>query len=135
MSGKNYLLYISDDGTVTGNKVLVESQGDLTLNTGLTVERTNFKDVSKTAQGNDGFSATFNMGLDEPVSAGQDLLVAASDGGGEGYFWIETATVGGFRWHGPMTVILSQASFPVSGEPDFSIELSENGTITRETVA
>jgi hypothetical protein len=133
MSGKDYLVYISDDGTDTGTKTLIEDQGDLTINLGKPLERTTYKDGAKTAQGNDGFSASFSMGHREPLGTGQQLVLDAVEAGGDAYCWIESATSGGVTWAGQMKVTLTEISFPVTGEPGWTIELSEDGTITRGT--
>lgn len=135
MSGKDYLVYISSDGTSLGTKTEVEFQGDLRVNDGRTVERTNYKNGSKTAQGNDGFSASFEMALDEPVPTGIALVLAASDNDSDTYIWIEPAATGGRRWEGPVKAIVTEFSLPVSGEPACTVELSENGTMTVGTVA
>lgn len=135
MAGKDYKFYISDDGTAAGNKQLVEAQGDFTLNPGVTQNKTAYKDKSKTALGRDGFTGTFTMGLDEPASAGQVLLLDAFDNDGKIYGWFETETSGGFSYAGNMSVIIDQAEFPVDGEPSYSIALSEDGVVSRSTVA
>lgn len=135
MSGKDYLVYISDDGTETGSKTEVEYQGDLRVNDGRTAERTNYKNGSKTAQGTNGFMASFEMGLDEPIPTGIAAVLAASDNDSDSYVWIEPTATGGRRWEGPVKFVVTESSFPVNGEPSCSVEVSENGTMTVGTVA
>jgi len=134
MSGKDYLVYISDDGTSLGTKTEVEFQGDLRVNDGRTVERTNYKNGSKTSQGTDGFSANFEMALDEPLPTGIAAVLAASDNDSDTYAWIEPTATGGRRWEGPVKFIVTEFSMPTSGQPSCTVEVSENGDMTVGTV-
>lgn len=135
MSGKDYKVFISSDHTDTGTKTEVEFQGDLRINDGRSVERTNYKNGSKTSQGTDGFSASFEMGLSEPLPVGMGLVFAASDGDLQTYIWIEPTATGGRKWAGPMKAIVTEISAPTNGEPTCQVELSEDGTITVGVVA
>lgn len=135
MAGKDYLVYLSSDGTSGGTDTLVEDQGDLTINPGKSLNKTNYKDSSKTAQGNEGWSATFNTGAREPLGTGQALLFDAMDNGGAQHVTIKSATTGSITWEGPIKLNVTSITLPVSGEPGFAIEMHEDGVITRGTVA
>ncbi|MEL6310750.1 MAG: hypothetical protein AAFQ17_00030 [Pseudomonadota bacterium] len=133
MSGKDYLVYLSDDGTSTGNMTQIEDQGDLTVQPNKPNQRTTYKQGSKTAQGNDGWEATFTMGHREPLAQGQQLAWSQFEAGGDTYMEIKSAISGGVQWAGPVKIAISDFGFPVSGEPTVSVQLSENGTIVRGT--
>lgn len=131
MAGKDYLIYLSADGSSSGADTLVEDQGDLTINTGKTLSKTSYKDSSKSAQGNDGWSASFSTGLREPLGTGQALLFDAMDNGGNQHITIKSATTGGIEWEGPVKINVTQISLPVSGEPGLSVEVHEDGVVAR----
>jgi len=133
MSGKDYMVYLKDDGLVGGVDTLIEDQGDLTIRPGKPLERTNYKDGSKTAQGNDGWSASFNTGLREPVGTGQQLVFDAFDNGGDQYMVIKSLTSGAIKYEGPIKLSVEEIAHPVTGEPALQIEMSEDGTIIRGT--
>lgn len=133
MAGKDYLVYLSADGTSAGADTPVEDQSDLTINPGKPLQRTAYKDGAKTAQGNDGWSASFSMGVQEPLGAGQALVFSAMDNGGNQHVTIKSSTTGGVVWEGPIKLTITDIAHPVSGEPAISVEMSEDGTITRGT--
>ena len=135
MAGKDYKVYLKDNGLVGGTDTLIEDQGDLTIRPGKPLERTNYKDGSKTAQGNDGWSASFTTGLREPVGTGQQLLFDAQDNGGDQYVVIKSPTSGAIQYAGPIKLSIEEITLPTTGEPGLQVELSEDGTITRTTTA
>lgn len=134
MAGKDYKVFISSDGTSGGTKTEVEFQGDMTVNLGRPLSRTNYKNGSKTAQGNDGFSASFQMGIDEPLPAGEVLVWNAHDNGGDAYIWIESSVSGGQSFEGPMKISVQSIEMPTTGETVTQVELSEDGNVVRSTV-
>lgn len=133
MSGKDYKVYLSDDGTPGGVITLIEDQGDLTIRIGKPLERTTYKDGAKTAQGNDGWSASFTMGLREPLGTGQQLVFDAVDNGGDAYMQVKSPTTGAIQYAGQVKISTEEVAFPTTGEPALQIEMSEDGTITRST--
>lgn len=135
MSGKDYLVYLSSDRTAIGDDTLVEDQGDLQINPGKSLNTTAYKDTSKTAQGNDGWSATFTCGAREPLGTGQALLLDAMDNGGTQHVTIKSAVTGAVTWEGPIKLTVTTIDHPTSGETAYSVEMREDGVITRGTAA
>lgn len=135
MAGKDYLVYLSSDGTSSGTDTLVEDQGDLTINPGKPLSKTSYKDSSRTAQGNDGWSASFTTGAREPLGTGQALLWTAMDNGGAQHVTIKSATTGAITWEGPIKLTVTQVTLPTTGEPGFQVEMMEDGVVTRGTTA
>lgn len=133
MAGKDYLVYLSDDGTDTGSDTLVEDQGDLSINPGKPLSSTSYKDGAKTAQGKEPFSARFTMGIREPLGTGQSLVFDAFDNDGSQHMTIKSATTGGIEWEGAVKLTVTEITHPVTGEPAVSVEMMENGAITRGT--
>jgi len=135
MSGKNYKLFISSDGTNTGTKTEVEYQGDMALDFGKSISRTGYKNGAKSSQGNNGMSGTVEIGDEAPMPAGVVLLWDAHDNGGEAYLWIESAKTGGQKWEGKFKLSIQNKNMPTEGEVAHTVEFSEDGAITRGTVA
>ena len=133
-SGKDYKLFVSSAGTTATPLVEVEYQGDLTINTGKTNERTPFKNGSMTAQGNSGFSASCSIGLREPMPAGQDLIFEHSDAGSHVYVEIKGPT-GAMKFSGVVMIAVTEIPNPVSGVRVATVDISEDGQITRGVVA
>lgn len=134
MSGKNYRVYISSTAAVGGTMTEVEYQGDLTINTGATNERTSFKAGALTARGNEGWSASFEISPIAPLSTGQGYLWAHHLAGGSSYMEVKSATTGSIKHLGPVLVTVSEISHPKSGQTIWKVDLSENGTVTQATV-
>lgn len=135
MAGKDYKVYLSADRTSAGADTLVEDQGDLTINIGKPISKTSYKDSSKSAQGNDGWSASFTMGVREPLGTGQALVWDAVDNGGAQHVTIKSAITGGIEWEGPIKLTVTQITLPVSGEPGFQVEMMEDGVVARGTTS
>lgn len=134
-TGKNYKLYISSTGVSGGTMTEVELQGDLTINPGLTNERTAYKNGAITAQGNDGFSASCVIAPNEPLSTGQQLVYTHwNTNGGSSYMEIKSSTTGSIKWAGPVMLALTQLSANVKGVVEWTLDISENGTIVRSVV-
>lgn len=133
-NGKDYRLKVSTAGTAATPLAEIEFQGDLTINTGKTNERTPMKNGTVTGQGEGGFSATCQIALREPMPAGQAELWDAHDNGTGLYIEISGPT-GGIKYTGVVKVAISEITAPVSGAGLYTVELSEDGTITRGTVA
>ncbi|MEY8099585.1 hypothetical protein AB9F29_19575 [Falsihalocynthiibacter sp. S25ZX9] len=134
MSGKDYLLYISADGTSVGAKTAIELQGDMSLNFGKSVSKTAYKNGAKSSQGNEGISGSCSFGDEAPLPAGIVLLWDAHDNDGAAYLWIESSKTGGKTWEGNFKVAITELTAPTEGEVSHSLEFSEDGTITRGTV-
>lgn len=135
MSGKDWIVQISNDHTSLGTPTSIEDQGDLTVTPGKTLNRTAYKDSSRTAQGNEGWSATYNGALRTPLGTGQALLWAAYTGDLTTYIWVTSSTTGGVEWEGPVKVLIDTFEFPVDGEENVSVTFSENGTMTEGLTA
>lgn len=134
-TGKNLKLYVSSTGVSGGTMTEVELQGDLTINPGLTNERTAYKNGAITAQGNDGFSASATIGMNQPMSTGQQLLYTHwNTSGGSSYIEIKSTVTGSIKWAGPVLVNFTQISAPVKGAEEWTVDISENGTIVRSVV-
>lgn len=129
-NGKDYRLRVSTAGTAATPLVEVEFQGDLTINTGKTNERTPMKNGTVTGQGEDGFSATCQIALREPMPAGQSELWEAHDNG-TGIFIDISGPTGGLKYSGVVKVAITEVTAPVSGAGLYTIDLSQDGTITR----
>lgn len=134
-SGKTFLAYISSNGTSGGTKTLVENQGDLTISTGKTNESTQFKDSTRTAQGNAGWSAQFEIAQTAPLSTGANLLRTASNNGGAAYMWFEGLEAGSIRYAGNVIVSITENKSGVNGVRMLTVQVNENGAMTETTVA
>lgn len=135
MSGKDWKVYISSDGTSSGTMTAIEDQGDLSVNPGKTLSRTPYKDGSRTAQGADGWSASYQGALRAPLGTGQALLVAAFNAGGDAYIQVKSTITGGIEWAGDVKVNITGFEFPVDGEESVTVEFSEDGTVTQGTTS
>jgi hypothetical protein len=133
-NGKDYKLFLSSAGTAATPLVEIEYQGDLTINTGKTNERTAFKNGSVTAQGNSGWMATCSIGLREPMPAGQDIIFDHSDAGTSVFMAVKAAT-GTLMYSGVVKIAVTEIPNPVSGVRVATIDLSEDGVITRGVAA
>jgi hypothetical protein len=133
-NGKDYRLFLSSAGTANTPMVEVEFQGDLTMNTGKTNERTPFKHGSVTAQGNSGWSASCQIGLREPMPAGQDIVFVHSDAGTPVFMQVKGPT-GTMMYSGVVKVAVTEIPAPVNGVRVATVDLSEDGIITRGTAA
>lgn len=134
MSGKEYLVYISSDGTELGTKTEIEYQGDLVLNFNRQINRTDFKNGSKSSQANGGITGSFDIGEEAPVPAGHVLVWDAHDNDGDCYLWIEGTKTGAQTFAGLFKLAINNKNMPNEGEVTHSVEFSENGTITRGAV-
>jgi hypothetical protein len=134
MAGKTTKVFISNDGTSGGSMIEIENQGDLSLNLGKPLNRTSYKNGSVSAQGEDGISGSFTMGLKRPAGTGQALVLAAHDNVGECYLEIKDSVTGGQKWVGDFLISLTSVNEPTDGEHEYTVEFSENGTITRSAV-
>jgi hypothetical protein len=134
-TGKNYKLYVSSTGAAGGTMTEVELQGDLTINPGLTNERTAYKNGAVTAQGNDGFSASCVIAPTEPMSVGQQLVYTHWDTNkGASYIEIKSTTTGSIKWAGPVLLSITQITANVKGVVEWTLDISENGTVVRSIV-
>ncbi len=133
-TGKNYKLFISSTGLAGGTMTEVELQGDLKITPGLTNERTAYKNGSITAQGNDGLSASCTVGPNEPLSPGQQLLWTHWRNGGSTYIEIKSATTGSQKVVGPVMVNITEIGMNVKGVVEYTVDISENGTMTWSVV-
>lgn len=131
-NGKDYKLFISTAGTAVTPLVELEFQGDLTINTGKSVERTPFKNGAITAQGENGFSFNVQMGLREPMPAAQTKIWEHSDSGDAIYAVIKGAT-GTLQFAGTFKLAITELPNPVNGIRVATVEFSQDGTVTRGT--
>lgn len=137
-NGKDYKLFLSSAGTTATPLVEIEYQGDLTINTGVTLERTPFKsNLAITAQGEAGFSFGMQMGLREPMPAGQTIIWNHHDGANKGlpvYFEIKGPT-GSLKFSGTVKVAVTELPNPVNGIRVANVDFSQDGAITRGVTA
>ena len=133
-TGKNLKLYISSTGLAGGTMTEVELQGDLKINPGLTNERTAYKNGAITAQGNDGLSASCTVAPNEPLSPGQQLLWTHWRNGGSSYVEIKSSVTGSQKVVGPVMVNITEINTPVKGVIEYTVDISENGTMTWSVV-
>lgn len=134
MSGKDYLLYISADGTSSGTKTEVEHQGDLEISFGKSHNKIKYKNSVKTSVDSEGIGATCTIGDEAPMPAGHVLLWDAHDNDGDCYLWIESVKTGGQKWEGDFKLSIDSKSTPTEGDVSQSVTISENGAITRGVV-
>ena len=128
MQGREYRLFVSTAGTAATPVAQVEMQGDLTINPGRTLERTGFKNGAVTAQGDNGWSATFQMALQEPIPAGQLPIWDAHDNATPLYIEVRPASgTGRMRWTGTVLVAITEIPNPVNGVRVATVELSQSG--------
>lgn len=134
-SGKKQLVYLSATRLSAGADTVIEDQGDLQINPGIPLQTTAYKNSSKTAQGNEGWSATMTVGVREPLGTGQALLFDAIDNDGDQWVTIKSATTGAIQYEGPIKLTITQIGHPINGESEYQVEMRENGTMTRSVVA
>lgn len=135
MSGRKTRLWVSTSAAIASTPLLeVEMQGDLTINTGKTAERTPFKNGTVSAHGNAGWSASLTIGERIPMPAAQDILWDAHNDETPLYIAVK-GPVGSVQYTGVVKVIISEDTAPTSGVRTFSVELSEDGQIVTGTAA
>ena len=133
-NGKDYRIYVSTTGATASTPLVeVEFQGDLTITTGKTAERTGFKNGSQTATGNSGFEASFTIGARTPIPTGQAELWEAHDNDSLIYCELRGGT-GSVKYAGTFKVVITEISAPTSGAATLSITLSEDGQVTKSIV-
>jgi len=136
MQGRDYQLKLTANGLSGGTKKTVAYQGDLNLETGDGVTRTNYKaGYAYTAKTSSGYQITLPVLLEAPADEGLQLLLDAVDSGDRVYAYIESDTVGSQYWHGKFKVAMTTVPMGVDGNVDAVFTLSQDGTITRAVVA
>lgn len=131
MSGKKTRLWVSTTGTTPSTPLVeVEMQGDMTISTGKTAERTAFKNGSVTAHGTAGWSASTTLGERVPLPAAQDILWDHHND--ETPLYVEVrGDAGSVKYSGTVKVAITEDSAPTSGVRTFTLELSEDGQIVQ----
>lgn len=130
-SGKDYKFWASPSGVTTSGLVLVEYQGEGTLDTGISLESTAFKVETATAQGRTGFKLTIPFNPRDPMPTGQSKLWDAFDNDTQLYGEFKGAT-GSMRHKGVFKVAITEITNPVTGLRSATAMLYEDGTITRD---
>lgn len=133
--GKKTRLFVSTTGATASTPLVeVEFQGDLSITTGKTAERTAFKNGAMTGIGNSGWQATFTMGARVPVPTGQAEIMEAHDNETPLHIEIKGET-GSRKYSGVVKVVVDDDNAPVSGPRIYSVTLSEDGQITPGVVS
>lgn len=131
-SGKDQRLWVSPSGVTTSGLLQVEAQGDLSIDPGIVNETTAFKDVSYTSQGKNGWSATIDINLRDPMPTGQAKLWDAHNN--DTQLYIETKGVSGsMRWKGVVKVSMGAITNGVKGLRMCTVTLNEDGTMLQDT--
>lgn len=133
--GIDYRIYLSDDGTATGDLVELECQGDTTINRGKTINTTKYKNCTHSRHSETGFQVTTSIGLERPMGAAQALLWAADEGKSSTYVVIKDKVAGGLQFAGMMKVAITEIGLPVDGDTTHSVTFGADGTIARTVVA
>lgn len=135
MSGKKTRLWVSSSGAVASTPLIeVEFQGDMSINTGKTAERTNFKNGATTAHGNAGWSASLTIGERIPLGTAQQILW--DHHGDESALYMEVkGETGSVTYEGTVKVVITEDSAPVNGSRIFTVQLSEDGVVEQGVAA
>lgn len=136
MQGKDYQLKLTSNGLMGGSKQTVAYQGDMSIETGDGVSRTNYKaGFAFTAKTSGGWQITVTVLLEAPVEDGLQLLLDAKNNGTKVYAYVEADTVGSIYWHGKFKVAMPTVPLSVDGNVDATFILSQDGEITEAVVA
>lgn len=133
--GREYLLYVSSDGTSSGTETEVELQGDLTINPGKSMQQTVYKNGQNTSQNDSGKSISFTMGLTAPVGTGQGLLLALNDSGDTSYFWVRNSVTGGLEYAFEGKVAIQTINTPTNADASAQTQIGVQGDWTRGVAA
>ena len=125
--GREYLVYVSDDGTAAGNPIEVELQKDLTLNPGLQAQVEVYKNGQNAYINDSGFTAQFGMGNSAPLGVGEALVIAAVDSRQPVYAWVKNTRVGGLEWEGMFLLAWSNLRAPVNGDVMSDVTMAADG--------
>jgi hypothetical protein len=133
-NGKDFKVFVSSAGTATTPLVQLEYQGDLTINTGQSNERSTFKNGTLTGKGESGFSASLQVGMAEPMPAAQEIVFDHADDATSVFVQFKGPT-GSLQFGGVFKVSYTEISAPVSGVRMASLEFSQDGAVVRTVAA
>ncbi len=132
--GREHLVYISNNGLVSGTKILVEMQGDLKIDPGKDTAVTTYKNGQNAAISDKGFTISFPMGVTAPLGAGQALIFALGDNLSlSSYFWITNTRSGGLQYDGACIVTIGEVGSPTNGDMMATVNIAAQGTVNRST--
>ena len=114
-SGKNYKLQIADGTISPSDYTDVACQGDLTFNTGKTLEISRTKNCKHPFFREAGFNAAVTIELEAPVSATHTIILDAADNETEIDARVVSSDTGVPRWTGRAFVSYDPITMPTEG--------------------
>lgn len=129
--GREYLLYVSSDGTALGSETEIENQGDLVINPGKSTQQSVYKNGQNTSQNDAGKNLTLTVGMTAPVGVGQGLLLDLNDSGDDSYFWVRNSKTGGLEYTFTGKVAIQSINTPINGDASSSVSIGVQGNWTR----
>ena len=133
--GKNYVVQIGDNTISPSNYDEVACQGDLTFNTGKTLEVSRTKNCKNPFFREAGFTAAFTVELETPMAATHTLILTKADAEALVDVRITSSESGLPVWTGPAYVSYDPLSAPTEGIATLEILVAWVNDPTRTAVA
>ncbi|MEO0623139.1 MAG: hypothetical protein AAF183_13010 [Pseudomonadota bacterium] len=115
--GENLLAQIEISSALT----TIACQGDLTLQTGRTLEISRTKNCNHPFYRNAGYTASFTIELEVPMHATHTALRNADQAQAPVNIALVSAITGAPTWTGPGYVVLQQLTFPTEGPATWEV--------------
>lgn len=118
--GENYKAYISVESVLTE----IACQGDLTINSGKSLEISRTKNCKHPFFRDAGFTAQFTIEMETPMHATHAALLAAADAQTAATVAVYSSDAGVPRWDGDAYVAWDPLTAPTEGPVTFTITLA-----------
>lgn len=135
VTGKDWRVFVSSDGTSGGTKTELECQGDLTINTGKTTNRTRAKNCVHAYTSDDGYGVEASFLEELPLGTAQALLWTSHDAEDARHYWFENTNATGMSFAGSFRVVVTQIGAPEDGVATHSVTWTQDGAVTRGAVS
>lgn len=135
LQGKNYRLEIADLTASPLTYTEVACQGDLTFNTGKSLEISRTKNCKNPFFREAGFTATFSAELETPADATHTLLLASADGEIQVGARLTSTETGAPIWTGNAFVAYDPLEAPTEGIVTISVTVAWVDDPTRTAAA
>ncbi len=131
MQGRAMTVSLSSTALAGGTKLPIEMQGDLTIGLGKQSQAKIYKNGQQATTTDTGFTFSFPIGLTAPLGVGQQRVMTLHDSQALGYFFIESADVGGLQWEGACNVSVQTVNSPTNDDVNGVVTVVAQGTPTR----
>lgn len=132
--GENYIVQIGD-GASPPTYSDIACQGDLTLNTGKTLEISRTKNCKHPFFRDAGYTAQFTIELETPMHATHTSILTSADAQTTQDFKINTSDTGAPTWEGTAYVTYDPVTAPTEGPVTMQITIAFVNDPTRTAAA